>query len=741
VERRQVIKATPYDAGAAAHAMQDLDPITLEVVRMGLYEISMEMATTVMRVSGSPLFTETGDFSTGLLDSAGEHLAFGGYLQLHMSNSLLATQHLLSITSLDEMQPGDAWLFNDPFLGSSQVNDFGVLSPIFDAAGVIGFAWAEGHVLDVGGAVTGGFGIGIRECYAEGLRFPNLKFAGPDGIDRNVLAFIKNNVRLSVAVENDLRALWAATRVGRVRVQELAERYGREEFKQYCEGFKAASERLFRQRVASIPDGRWRVRDWAEHDGHANDLYELEGSLEVRGDTLSLHFTGAPQTEGIVNGTAGCVLGNALTAIMQVLAPEIPYNSGILRAIDLSVDDGSVLSALPPAPVSSAHMEATMRAGKMTTELISRAVLTSEDAELRRLAMGQFHDAFAVIIWWGADQFGPTIFADSDGGMGGGGAQSVTDGLDVSQTMTQPNSSLVDVEGQEQLYPILYLYRRLSVDSGGPGVYRGGLGGDAAIIPWCTTSNGFVGTLATACNQVPPRGIAGGFPAGASWFEIVDDADIPSEFFAQHRLPSFEELSERGRVLEAKAGNVSWSEGQVFRHGLGGGGGFGDPLLRSPAAVLADVTDGYVTRRAAQDAYGVCLDPRGNVDPEATASRRRELRAARLGREPTREVATEHIPGVPFDRLHNLQRDGTSSCCACGATWGRDRGPNQGITSRTWDGRDWFAATGARVEPRAGIRVEAWLCVACGSALDVTVVADDANRLGHREQLMQAALA
>jgi N-methylhydantoinase B len=355
--------------------------------------------------------------------------------------------------------------------------------------------------------------------------------------------------------------------------------------------------------------------------------------------------------------------------------------------------------------------------------------------------MGQFHDAFAVIIWWGTDQSGPTIFADSDGGMGGGGAQSVTDGLDVSQTMTQPNSSLVDVEGQEQLYPILYLYRRLSVDSGGPGVYRGGLGGDAAIIPWGTTSNGFVGTLATACNQIPPRGIAGGFPAGASWFEIVDDADIPSEFFSQHRLPSFEELFGRGRVLEAKAGNVLWSEGQVFRHGLGGGGGFGDPLLRSPSAVLADVTDGYVTRRAAHDAYGVCLEPRGGVDLEATARRRREIRAVRLGREPTREVATAHVPGVPFDRLRNLHTDGTSGCGACGATWGRDGDPDRGIASRTWEGWYWFAVTGARVQPRAGTRVQAWLCAACGSALDVTVVAGDSTRLGQRERLMDAAPA
>ena len=55
-----------------------------------------------------------------------------------------------------------------------------------------------------------------------------------------------------------------------------------------------------------------------------------------------------------------------------------------------------------------------------------------------------------------------------------------------------------------------------------------------------------------------------------------------------------------------------------------GGGGYGDPLDRDPAAVAKDVADGLVTADEAQETYGVVL-AKGHVDAAATD----RLRAAR----------------------------------------------------------------------------------------------------------------
>ena len=70
--------------------------------------------------------------------------------------------------------------------------------------------------------------------------------------------------------------------------------------------------------------------------------------------------------------------------------------------------------------------------------------------------------------------------------------------------------------------------------------------------------------------------------------------------------------------------------GDVFRHELAGGGGWGDPLERDPALVLNDVRDELVSETSAHDDYGVELKNGGKaVDMAATDARRKALCAER----------------------------------------------------------------------------------------------------------------
>jgi N-methylhydantoinase B len=70
-------------------------------------------------------------------------------------------------------------------------------------------------------------------------------------------------------------------------------------------------------------------------------------------------------------------------------------------------------------------------------------------------------------------------------------------------------------------------------------------------------------------------------------------------------------------------------EGDVFRHEVAGAGGYGDPLERDPAAVARDVLNEVVSRAAARADYGVVIDGRGQVEPEATLRLRVEQRRTR----------------------------------------------------------------------------------------------------------------
>ena len=72
--------------------------------------------------------------------------------------------------------------------------------------------------------------------------------------------------------------------------------------------------------------------------------------------------------------------------------------------------------------------------------------------------------------------------------------------------------------------------------------------------------------------------------------------------------------------------------GDVFRHEMSGGGGYGDPLDRDPEGVLRDVVEEKVTPEHAERAYGVVVARDGEnggawtLDLPATRLLRTELR-------------------------------------------------------------------------------------------------------------------
>jgi N-methylhydantoinase B len=56
--------------------------------------------------------------------------------------------------------------------------------------------------------------------------------------------------------------------------------------------------------------------------------------------------------------------------------------------------------------------------------------------------------------------------------------------------------------------------------------------------------------------------------------------------------------------LRSKIGNLRLKRGDVIRLETSGGGGFGAPAERDPAAIARDVALGYVTPEAAARDYG-----------------------------------------------------------------------------------------------------------------------------------------
>lgn len=710
------------DGGAAAD--QPFDPVTAEVIRMGLEGAVEEMATVMIRTSGSPALTEAQDFSTALFDAKGEHIAYSGYLTLHIASSLLAVQSLLAEVPVDEMKPGDAWLSNDPHVtGAMHPPDWGLVTPLFHDGHVVGFAWAEAHLLDTGGIAPGGWGVGAHDAFGECLRFPHVKLLDQGVFNTEIEKVIANNVRVPVLVLNDIRSFVAANKVCEARMSEIVGRYGYDEFERYCEILKDLSERQLRARIREIPNGVWETEDWQEDNSHVNDLFRQHCTLTVEDETVKVEFTGDPETDGLINGHYGSLLGSVLTSLCQVMAWDVPVNAGLLRCIEVTGEEGTVINCRPPAPVSSAHMDSGMKVSKVVTEVISKAMAGSPNPEVRARASGQFQDSWCASVWHGTDQYGNvSVFLNMDGGGGGGAAQTTCDGLDVAATMCQPNNSIPDVEINEQLYPVLFLWRGLYKDSGGPGTSRGGLGLDASWIPWDTDT--YSGTLNAACSAVAPRGTMGGYSPSTCGFWISRDVDVYENYFEKGAVPERSELiggAEAQRIK--KLGLVVRGEGKdVFFYTLGGGSGIGDPLFREPELVADDVRDGYVSVHQALNGYGVVADEEGNLDAAATDARRPEIRAERLGREPKPIRSDVDDRGEPV-HLYLQKLEGHVACTQCGEQLSDGPDWSVGAHVRERELSEATAAYGAQVAKHGDgeLLLHESFCPGCGTALEVTV--------------------
>jgi N-methylhydantoinase B len=158
-------------------------------------------------------------------------------------------------------------------------------------------------------------------------------------------------------------------------------------------------------------------------------------------------------------------------------------------------------------------------------------------------------------------------------------------------------------------------------------------------------------------------------------------------------------------------------ENDLIMIASGGGGGLGDPVLRSAEVVAKDVADGYTTVEVARDVYGVVLDGDGKVDESATADRRLTIREQRLGRKPEREVhaGDDREVGISVAVREGSVEDNYRSACVAHVSTAFEA----------------MTATGQQVRARTidpEVYLSSYYCPGCGLTVraDVNVGAKDA---------------
>lgn len=156
--------------------------------------------------------------------------------------------------------------------------------------------------------------------------------------------------------------------------------------------------------------------------------------------------------------------------------------SGAYRHIDIETEPGTMNRAEYPSGVSCGGTLSIEFSISLINDVITR--MLSASAESRNDIITDPLSGLVVISQAGIDQLGNPFGTMNLDVMGTGfGARATKDGIDVGGILFSPKGPLPNIENNEQDYPMLYLYRRESEDSGGHGEFRGGTGMYSCWVP------------------------------------------------------------------------------------------------------------------------------------------------------------------------------------------------------------------------------------------------------------------
>ncbi len=576
-----------------------IDAVDLEVVKASLSGIVQEMQNSLFRTGFSTIVRESQDASCALMNAKGEVVAQHVVLPLHIGAFPACCAAVLR-TYGNDIAEGDAFLINHPYEGGSpHAPDMCVITSVFIDGKLFGFGGSIAHKSDIGGPVPGSCSGQARETFNEGLHLPAVRYEHKGIVSHDIERIIAANSRTPELVIGDIRGQVGSGRLGEQRLLELVKKYGKEKIEAcYARLFELSEQRL-RGAIAEWKDGVFEAERLVDDDG-----IDLEKPVRIhvvvtkKGDSINFDFSkSADQTKGPANIRPPLAQAAAAYVLISLIDPHMYICSGSLNAFTITAREGSVINPRFPAPVN-------------TYNPTVHALVDAMFAALSHVVPGRSRadgSGSRSIIIGGRSTYTGKGYVQYEILAGGAGARATKDG-NSGITSNQSNAKIASVEIIESEFPTRITKFELIQDSGGAGEFRGGLGLRREYVNLADARF----SIRSMKHTIAPHGSNGGGEArtGDIWIN-------PDNKATAKRLPT-------------RYADYPLKEGDVFRLDTPGGGGFGDPLARTPEQVLLDVKQGFVSAAAAERDYGVVIDKTGRtVDEAATTKRRITMKAGR----------------------------------------------------------------------------------------------------------------
>ena len=331
-----------------------LDPITFEVLRNALGSMCDEGSEMIARLAYAPTISEGHDHSCALLTAEGRLVAHGNRDQAPHIGSFEPSVRVVK-EWVGEFEPGDIYIFNDPYTGGIHCNDVKLIRPIHHEGRLVAFNSSTGHWPDVGGALPGSFNPRAVDCYSEGLRMPPMRLFHDGELDRTVMTLIEYNMRTGRERIADIHAQRQAGSLIEDRLLELYVRHGAETIEALFEDIFDYTEERFRARVAQLPDGVYEFEDFSDKDimHPGTPRIRVHCRLTIEGDRASLRLSRERRGPGGPLRLPPRLAGDRGLRRHAPLLPQLaPLNHGLSRTIEVLSTPGSCVHIEEPTPAS-----------------------------------------------------------------------------------------------------------------------------------------------------------------------------------------------------------------------------------------------------------------------------------------------------------------------------------------------------------------------------------------------------
>ena len=547
--------------------MSALDPITFAILTGRLEQIADEMDVTLYRSAFNPIIAEARDACHGLYHpETGATMVQGAKgLPIFVGAMAFAVKAVIDkVAATGDLAAGDTFIFNDPYSGGTHLNDFRLVRPLMRNGKLFAWLASVGHWLDIGGNVPGGYNPQATEVFQEGVLIPPVKLIRAGVLQQDIVDILQANTRVPRSNWGDLNAQLNALDLGERRFQLLIDEYGDGVVKAALDAQSARAEALMRENIAALPDGKYSFEDYLDNDGIDDAPLTIALDLTIAGTAMTLDFSrSSPPCKGPVNIARSTAVACCYVALKHVFT-DVPANAGCLNPIRFEIPATTFLGVGAPRPVAG-YTETILR----MIGVIFGALAKADPTRATAAPFGTINALSVAGHRVNGERW--VMFSFFGGGLGG---NPQSDGLNHANnpisTATMPPAEIFEAS-----YPVMFTQWALRPDSAGAGEHRGGFG--AIYELEVLSAGGADVSLLGERGRFAPFGVRGGGPGALNDF-VWDSGQGPQ------RPP-----------MTSKVTGVKLQAGQRMRLETPGGGGWGDPSKRDPAAIARDLEHGLVT--------------------------------------------------------------------------------------------------------------------------------------------------